>query len=148
MARFGRWRTRNIRKAKGIFCNLGLLCRLDLLLGLLWQWLLPLYYSLDGHCKSQIVVKNLRIVAQWWTLSESHLLRLNFVVFQPSVVSGLRWSHYTPCFNFRPVQWEPLKYYLEDFFLHLLIAFFVNFGCLVLKPHSLNDANFDCSNNL
>ena len=45
MARFVQWRTRNMRKAKGIFCNLGLLCRLDLLLGLLWQWLLPLYWT-------------------------------------------------------------------------------------------------------
>ena len=40
------------------------------------------------HCKNQIVVKNLRIVARWWTLSEGHLLRLSFGVFQPSVVSS------------------------------------------------------------
>ena len=39
-------------------------------------------------CKNQIVVKNLRIVAQWWTSSEGHLLRLYFGVFQPSVVSS------------------------------------------------------------
>ena len=38
------------------------------------------------HCKHQIVVNNLRILAQRWTLSESHLLRLYFGVFQPSVV--------------------------------------------------------------
>ena len=35
----------------------------------------------DELCKNQIVVKNLRIVARWWTLSESHLLRLYFGVF-------------------------------------------------------------------
>ena len=35
-------------------------------------------------CKNQIVVMNLRIVAQWWILSESLLLRLYFSVFQPS----------------------------------------------------------------
>ena len=40
-----------------------------------------------SHCKNQIVGKNRRIVAQWWTLCESHLLRLYFSVFQPSVVS-------------------------------------------------------------
>ena len=28
------------------------------------------------YCENQIVVKNLGIVAQWWSLSESHLLRL------------------------------------------------------------------------
>ena len=39
-------------------------------------------------CKNQIVVKNLGIVAQWWTSSEGHLLRLYFGVFQPSVVSS------------------------------------------------------------
>ena len=39
-------------------------------------------------CKNQIVVQILRIVAQWWTFSESHLLRLYFGVFQPSVVSS------------------------------------------------------------
>ena len=33
-------------------------------------------------CKNQIVGRNLRIVAQWWTLCESHLLRLYFGVFQ------------------------------------------------------------------
>ena len=36
-------------------------------------------------CKNQIVVKNLRIVAQWWTSSEGHLMRLYFSVLQPSV---------------------------------------------------------------
>ena len=40
------------------------------------------------NCKNQIVVKNLRIVAQWWTSSEGRLLRLYFGVFQPSVVSS------------------------------------------------------------
>ena len=30
--------------------------------------------------------KNLRIVAHWWTLCESHLLRLYYGIFQPSVV--------------------------------------------------------------
>ena len=39
-------------------------------------------------CKNQIFVKNLRILAQWWTLCESHLMRLYFGVFQPSVVSN------------------------------------------------------------
>ena len=35
---------------------------------------------------NQIVVKNLvRLVAQWWTFSGSHLLRMYFGVFQPSV---------------------------------------------------------------
>ena len=48
----------------------------------------PTIYLLDILCKSQIVVKNLRIVAQWWTSSEGHLLRLYFGVFQPSVVSS------------------------------------------------------------
>ena len=28
------------------------------------------------------------------------LLRLNIGVFQPSVIGGLRWSHFPPCFNF------------------------------------------------
>ena len=37
------------------------------------------------HFKSQIEIKNLRIVAQLWTLSESPLFRLYFDVFQPSV---------------------------------------------------------------
>ena len=37
-------------------------------------------------CKTQIVVQNIRIVAQWWTSSEDHLLRLYFGVVQPSVV--------------------------------------------------------------
>ena len=32
-----------------------------------------------------MVVKNPRIVAQWWTSSEGHLLRLYFGVFRPSV---------------------------------------------------------------
>ena len=36
-------------------------------------------------CKNQIFVKNLRILAQLLHLSESHLLRLCFGVFQPSV---------------------------------------------------------------
>ena len=39
------------------------------------------------HCKNQ-TVKNLRIVAQWWTLSGGHLLRLSFGVFRPSEVSS------------------------------------------------------------
>ena len=38
------------------------------------------------NCKNQIVDQNLRIVAHWWTLCESHLLRLYFGIFQPSVV--------------------------------------------------------------
>ena len=42
--------------------------------------------SVSRSCKNQIVVKNLRIVAQWWTLSEGHLLRLYLGVLQPSVV--------------------------------------------------------------
>ena len=37
-------------------------------------------------CKNQIVSRNLRIVAHWWTLCESHLLRLYYGIFQPSVV--------------------------------------------------------------
>ena len=41
----------------------------------------PTIYLLDILCKSQIVVKNLRIVAQWWTSSEGHLLRLYFGCF-------------------------------------------------------------------
>ena len=32
------------------------------------------------NCKNQIVDQNLRIVAHWWTLCESHLLRLYLVV--------------------------------------------------------------------
>ena len=39
----------------------------------------------ETNCKNQIVVKNLRILAQLLHLSESHLLRLYFDVFQPSV---------------------------------------------------------------
>ena len=38
------------------------------------------------NCKNQIVFENLRIVAQLWTLSESHVLRLYFGIFQHSVV--------------------------------------------------------------
>ena len=45
-----------------------------------------LQYTYNILCKNQIVVKNLRIVAQWWTSSEGHLLRLYFGVFQPSLV--------------------------------------------------------------
>ena len=40
-------------------------------------------------CINQIVVKNLRIVAQWWSLSESYLLRLYFDVYI-STFSGLK----------------------------------------------------------
>ena len=29
----------------------------------------------NGHCTNQIVGKNFRIVAHWWTLSNNHLLR-------------------------------------------------------------------------
>ena len=39
------------------------------------------YYTFNTSCANQIVCKNLRIVAQWWILSESHLLRLYFSVF-------------------------------------------------------------------
>ena len=39
------------------------------------------YVDNDVDCKNQIVVKNLRIAAQCWTLSEGHLLRLFFSVF-------------------------------------------------------------------
>ena len=35
----------------------------------------------------EIYVKNLRIVAQWWTSSEGHLLRLYFGVFQHSILT-------------------------------------------------------------
>ena len=42
-----------------------------------------LFLALITFCKNQIVRKNLSIVAQWWTLCESHLLRLYFGVFQP-----------------------------------------------------------------
>ena len=45
------------------------------------------HYCRHYHRKNQIVVKNLRIVAQWWTLSESRLFKLYFGVFQPSVWS-------------------------------------------------------------
>ena len=41
---------------------------------------------LNFHGTNQIVGKNLKIVAQWWPLRESHLLRLYTGVFQPSVV--------------------------------------------------------------
>ena len=37
----------------------------------------------------QIVGNNLRIVARWWTLCKSHLLRLCFGVFQPSLIWNL-----------------------------------------------------------
>ena len=49
-----------------------------------------LAYPLFNPCTNQIVGKNLRIVAQWWTSSDGHLLRLrlHFGVFQPSVVSS------------------------------------------------------------
>ena len=39
------------------------------------------------HVCDQIVVKNLRIFYDWWTLGESHLLRLYFGV---STFSGLK----------------------------------------------------------
>ena len=39
----------------------------------------------ETNCKNQIVFKNLRIHAHLLHLSESHLLRLYFGVFQPSV---------------------------------------------------------------
>ena len=135
MARFRRWRTRNIRKAKGIFVIL-VYC-----VDWIFYWVFcdngyySLLNSLGGHCKSQMVVKNLRIVPQWWTLSESHL---NFGVFQPSEVGCLRWSHYPPCFNFLVLSWpsqfteSPSNTIWQIFFLHLLIVSFANFGCLVL----------------
>ena len=34
------------------------------------------WHSLLSVCTNQIVGKNLKIVAQWWTLCESHMLRL------------------------------------------------------------------------
>ena len=40
----------------------------------------------DSEIKIQIVVKNLRIVAQRWIFSEGHLLRLHLVYF------NLQWS--------------------------------------------------------
>ena len=54
----------------------------------LHQGHLPTYlqYTYNILCKNQIVVKNLRIVAQWWTLSENNLLRQYLGVFQPKVV--------------------------------------------------------------
>ena len=55
------------------------------------DWILIIFkkhHCRHYHRKNQIVVKNLRIVAQWWTSSEGHLLRLYFGVFQPSVVSS------------------------------------------------------------
>ena len=63
----------------------------------------------NQFCKNQIVVKNLRIVAQWLTLSESHLLRLYFGVFQPSVVkiTKAQWDHKhssVPKWNFDKVK--------------------------------------------
>jgi len=36
--------------------------------------------------KNQIIVKNLGIVAQCWTLSKGHMLRLYFCVFQCSII--------------------------------------------------------------
>ena len=45
----------------------------------------PLVGVPSKPCKNQIAVKNLRIVAQWWTSAEGHLLRMYFGVFQPSV---------------------------------------------------------------
>ena len=41
------------------------------------------------HCKHQIANK-IRVLAQRWTLSESHLLKMDFGVFQPSVVLLIR----------------------------------------------------------
>ena len=43
--------------------------------------------ALCYHCKNWIVVRNIN--HQWRTLSESHLLRLNYGSFQPSVVFGV-----------------------------------------------------------
>ena len=54
------------------------------------------FIDMISNCKNQIVGWNLRIVAHWWTLCKSHLLRLYFGVFQPSVVSFLtlqQWSN-------------------------------------------------------
>ena len=50
--------------------------------------------ALITFCKNQIVGKNLSIVAQWWTLCESHLLRLYFSVFQPSVLITFNGTYY------------------------------------------------------
>ena len=48
---------------------------------------------------NQQVVKNLRIIAQWWTSSEGHLLRLCFGVFQLSVVYNNH-NDYIDCNDF------------------------------------------------
>ena len=42
------------------------------------------------HWKRQIIVNNLRVLAQRWTLGESHLLKMDFGVFQPSAVLSIR----------------------------------------------------------
>ena len=42
------------------------------------------------NCNNQIVVNKIRILAQRWTLSESHLLKMDFGVFQPSAVLSIR----------------------------------------------------------
>ena len=52
----------------------------------------PLFLSLSQFQSTTVKIKwllsqHLRVVAQWWTLSEGHLLTLNFDVIQPSVVS-------------------------------------------------------------
>ena len=41
----------------------------------IWHWH-KTFHDIWHFCKNQIVGRNLRIVAHWWTLCESHLLRL------------------------------------------------------------------------
>ena len=47
----------------------------------------------DCYCKNQMVDRNIRIVACWWTLCKNHLLRPYFGIFQPSVVFSHRECH-------------------------------------------------------
>ena len=61
----------------------------------------PLVGVPSKPCKNQIAVKNLRIVAQWWTSAEGHLLRMYFSQWPSYVFLRLRC-----CPTGRTAKWE------------------------------------------
>ena len=97
----------------------------------------PLVCVPSKPCKNQIVVKNIRIVAQWWTSTEGHLFRMYFSIFQPSVVSQTQCNLMFKVLSNRgesqvrvlPLNWEEVP----EFFLESQLIFFL-FGARSL-PH-------------
>ena len=52
----------------------------------LWYYVSKQFHPDSKQRQKSNSWKNLKIIAQWWTLSESHLSRLYFGVFQPTMV--------------------------------------------------------------